>query len=88
VKSANARTSTSAEESGAHRQQRARRAGEAEQTNRSSPDDLSSGRRGGCVLIEGLVGRTREQIYEEALRKGVRSRFKMSKAQLQRALSH
>jgi hypothetical protein len=69
-----------ADESGAHRQQRARRAGEAKQTTRSSPDDLSSGRRGGCVLIEGPVGRTREQIYEEARRKGVKGRSKMSEA--------
>jgi hypothetical protein len=75
-----------ADESGAHRQQRARRAGEAKQTNRGSPDDLSSGRRGGCALIEGPVGRTRDQIYEEARRKGVKGRSKMSETQLQRSL--
>ena len=62
------------------------RAGEAEHASRASTDDLSSGRRGGLRSHRGPGGRTRKQLYEEARRKAVKGRSKMSKAQLQRAV--
>jgi plasmid stabilization system protein ParE len=63
------------------------RAGEAEQTSRSSVDDICSGRRGGLRSHSGPGGRTKDQLYNEAKRKGIAGRSKMSKAQLERALS-
>jgi hypothetical protein len=62
------------------------RAGEAKQSSRTSKDDISSGRRGGLRSHSGPGGRTRDQLYEEARRKGVEGRSKMNKAQLQRAV--
>jgi hypothetical protein len=62
------------------------RAGEAKQASRTSIDDISSSRRGGLRSHGGPRGRTRDQLYNEARRKGVRGRSKMTKAQLQRAV--
>ena len=62
------------------------RAGEARESSRTSTDDLSSGRRGGLRSHKGPGGRTRDQLYEEARRKGIEGRSKMNKAQLQRAV--
>ncbi len=62
------------------------RAGEAEEASRTSTEDLSSGRRGGLRSHKGPGGRTRDQLYEEARRKNVRGRSKMTKAQLERAV--
>jgi hypothetical protein len=62
------------------------RAGEAKQASRSSIDDISSSRRGGLRSHGGPRGRTRDQLYNEARRKGIRGRSKMTKAQLQRAV--
>lgn len=62
------------------------RAGEAEQASRTSTDDLSSGRRGGLRSHRGPGGRTRDQLYQEARRKGIAGRSKMNKAELQRAV--
>jgi hypothetical protein len=62
------------------------RAGEAEQASRTSTKDLSSGRRGGLRSHRGPGGRTRDQLYEEARRKGISGRSKMNKAQLERAV--
>ena len=62
------------------------RAGEARQASRTSTKDISSGRRGGLRSHRGPGGRTREQLYNEARRKGIRGRSKMTKAQLQRAV--
>ena len=62
------------------------RAGEARQSSRSSTDDISSGRRGGLRSHRGPGGRTKEQLYNEARRKGIRGRSKMTKAQLERAV--
>jgi hypothetical protein len=62
------------------------RAGEAEQASRTSTKDLSSGRRGGLRSHRGPGGRTRDQLYEEARRKGISGRSKMTKAQLERAV--
>jgi hypothetical protein len=62
------------------------RAGEAKIASRTSTKDISSGRRGGLRSHSGPGGRTRDQLYEEARRRGVEGRSKMSRAQLERAL--
>ena len=62
------------------------RHGEAKESSRSSTEDISSGRRGGLRSHTGPGGRTRDQLYEEAKRKNVRGRSKMSKAELKRAV--
>jgi hypothetical protein len=62
------------------------RAGESEQASRSSTDDLSSGRRGGLRSHRGAGGRTKQQLYAEAKRRGIEGRSKMSKAELERAV--
>ncbi len=62
------------------------RAGEAHQASRMSTHDLSSGRRGGLRSHGGARGRTRDQLYEEAKRRNIRGRSKMSKSQLESAL--
>jgi len=62
------------------------RHGEAKEPSRSSTEDISSGRRGGLRSHSGPGGRTRDQLYEEAKRKNVRGRSKMSKAELKRAV--
>ena len=62
------------------------RAGEAKQSSRTSTKDISSGRRGGLRSHKGPGGRTRDQLYEEAKRKGIEGRSKMNKAQLERAV--
>ena len=62
------------------------RAGESEQASSTSTDDLSSGRRGGLRSHQGSGGRTRDQLYAEARKKGIEGRSSMSKAQLERAL--
>jgi hypothetical protein len=63
------------------------RSGEAKQSSRLSRTDISSGRRGGLRSGRpGLRGRTKEQLYQEARRRNIRGRSKMTKAQLQRAL--
>ena len=60
------------------------RSGEAKQASTVSTKDISSGRRGGLRSHRGPGGRTRDQLYEEARRKGISGRSKMSKAQLER----
>jgi len=62
------------------------RAGEAEQASRTSLEDISSGRRGGLRSHHGAGGRTRDQLYEEAKRRHIRGRSKMTKAELERAV--
>jgi hypothetical protein len=62
------------------------RAGEAKQASRSSIDDISSGRRGGLRSHRGPGGRTRDQLYNEAKKEGIKGRSKMNKAQLERAV--
>jgi hypothetical protein len=62
------------------------RAGESKTASRTSVQDISSGRRGGLRSHRGAGGRTKEQLYEEARRKGVEGRSKMSKAELLRAV--
>ena len=62
------------------------RSGEAKTASRASVDDISSSRRGGLRSHRGAGGRTYDQLYEEAKRKGVEGRSKMNKAQLERAV--
>ena len=61
-------------------------AGEAEHASPTSTDDISSSRRGGLRSHRGAGGRTRDQLYEEARRRGIEGRSKMTKAQLERAV--
>ena len=62
------------------------RAGEAEETSRTSTEDISSGRRGGLRSHRGPGGRTRDQLYSEAREKNIKGRSKMTKAELERAV--
>ena len=62
------------------------RKGEAKQKSRTSVRDISSGRRGGLRSHKGPGGRTKEQLYNEAKRKGIEGRSKMNKKQLERAV--
>jgi plasmid stabilization system protein ParE len=62
------------------------RSGEAQESSRTSTEDISSGRRGGLRSHRGPGGRTRDQLYEEARRRGIPGRSKMSKAQLEKAV--
>ena len=62
------------------------RHGEAKESSRTSTEDISSGRRDGLRSHTGPGGRTRDQLYEEAKRKNIRGRSKMSKAELKRAV--
>jgi len=63
------------------------RAGEARHPGRGSIRDISSGRRGGLRSHRGAGGRTRDQLYEEARRRGIKGRSRMSKADLERAVN-
>jgi hypothetical protein len=62
------------------------RSGEAKEASRTSTEDISSGRRGGLRSHEGPGGRTRDQLYEEAQRKNIKGRSKMSKRELEEAV--
>ena len=62
------------------------RHGEARQASPSSTKDISSGRRGGLRSHRGAGGRTRDQLYNEARRKNIKGRSKMTKAELERAV--
>ena len=62
------------------------RSGEARTASRTSIKDISSGRRGGLRSHRGPGGRTKEQLYQEARKKNIKGRSRMSKAQLQRAV--
>ena len=64
------------------------RKGEAKTSSRLSKTDMSSGRRGGQRSgTSGPRGRTKEQLYNEAKRRNIRGRSKMTKDELQKALS-
>jgi hypothetical protein len=63
------------------------RSGEARESSRLSRRDMSSGRRGGVRSgSRRPKGRTKEQLYNEAKRMGIKGRSKMNKQQLQRAV--
>ena len=64
------------------------RSGEAEESSRSSRQDISSGRRGG--LRSGTrrpKGQTKEQLYNQAKRLNINGRSKMNKSQLLAAVN-
>jgi len=63
------------------------RQGEAKEASRTSVEDISSGRRGGLRSHSGSRGRTYDQLRNEARDRGIKGRSRMSKAQLERALS-
>lgn len=63
------------------------RSGESKTSSGLSKKDLSSGRRGGLRSgTQRAKGRTRDQLYNEAKKLGVKGRSKMTKAQLARAV--
>jgi hypothetical protein len=62
------------------------RTGEAKQKSKSSTQDMSSGERGGKRSGKGPGGRTRDQLYNEAKKKGIEGRSKMTKAELEKAV--
>jgi len=63
------------------------RAGESKTASRSSTKGRSASSRGGKQSGKGPAGRTREQLYNEAKKLGVEGRSKMTKDQLQHAVS-
>jgi hypothetical protein len=63
------------------------RSGESRTASKSSTRDLSSAKRGGRRSGKsGPKGRTKAQLYNEAKKKNVPGRSKMTKAQLARAV--
>jgi hypothetical protein len=62
------------------------RSGEAREASPASITDISSGRRGGLRSHAGPGGRTKAQLYEEARRKHIKGRSKMTRSELQRAV--
>jgi plasmid stabilization system protein ParE len=62
------------------------RSGEAREASKTSTNDISSSRRGGLRSHRGCGRRTRDQLYEEAKRRNISGRSKMSKSQLESAL--
>jgi len=63
------------------------RSGESRQRSRTSTRDISSGQRGGKRSGGGPKGRTRDQLYNDAKKLGIKGRSSMNKAQLQRAVA-
>ncbi len=61
--------------------------GESKRASRTSTQDQSPQRRGGRRSHSGSQGRTRDQLYQDAKRKGVKGRSRMTKAQLEKAVS-
>jgi hypothetical protein len=61
--------------------------GEAKHANAHTLRDTPAPKRGGQRSHRGEGGRTREQLYEEAKRKGISGRSTMTKAELERAVS-
>jgi hypothetical protein len=62
------------------------RQGESKTASRSSVKDMSSGQRGGKRSHSGPQGRTKDQLYNEAKRKNISGRSRMSKAELEKAV--
>ena len=60
--------------------------GESKTANPKTLRDTPAPVRGGQRSHSGAQGRTREQLYEDAKRKGIAGRSKMNKAELERAV--
>lgn len=60
--------------------------GESRQASPASTRDISPQRRGGLRSHSGAAGRTKAQLYQDARRRGVKGRSRMTKAELERAL--
>ena len=63
------------------------RSGESKTSSRSSTKGRSASSRGGKRSGSGPGGRTREQLYNDARKKGIEGRSKMNKEELQRAVA-
>jgi hypothetical protein len=86
-KKSEGRSESTAEEIAARtvNKQRAR-SGESRQKSRTSTNDISANRRGGKRSGSGPGGRTKQQLYADAKRKGIKGRSTMTKAQLEKAV--
>lgn len=62
--------------------------GEAREASATSVEDMSAGRRGGLHSHSGERGRTYAQLYHEAQEKNLKGRSSMTKAELEKRLSH
>ncbi|WP_129669912.1 plasmid stabilization protein [Phytoactinopolyspora endophytica] len=62
------------------------RSGRSDRASRTSTEDISSGRRGGLRSGQGPGGRTKAQLYEEAKKKNIKGRSKMTKGELAKAV--
>ncbi|RZJ59433.1 MAG: plasmid stabilization protein [Acidovorax sp.] len=60
--------------------------GESETANPKTLRDTPAPVRGGQHSHQGAQGRTRDQLYEEARKKGIAGRSKMNKAELEKAV--
>lgn len=60
--------------------------GEAKHASAQSLEDMPAPKRGGQRSHRGQGGRTRDQLYEEAKRKGISGRSTMTKDELERAV--
>ena len=60
--------------------------GESKEASPATLKDTPAPVRGGHRSHQGPQGRTRDQLYAEAKRKGVKGRSRMTKAQLQKAV--
>ena len=64
------------------------RSGEANESSRSSRQDISSGRRGGLRSgTRRTKGQTKEQLYNQAKRLNIKGRSRMNKRQLLAAVN-
>jgi hypothetical protein len=63
------------------------RSGESRTASKTSTNDISTARRGGLRSHSGPGGRTKEQLYAEARKRGIKGRSAMTKVQLARALA-
>jgi hypothetical protein len=63
------------------------RSGESWSSSRSSTRGRSASSRGGKRSGSGPGGRTREQLYNDAKKKGIEGRSKMNKRELERAVA-
>jgi hypothetical protein len=64
--------------------------GESKEASRTSTEDMSPQRRGGLRSgnRQGPGGPTRDQLYNEAKKRNIKGRSKMSKKELAKALGH